>query len=284
MALAKRDSASRIETSPAVRWPAPPALGSDVAVFDHRARDHAAEEQFPAVRVLLAEGEKLVRAGLRELLEEADDIAVAGEATSGREAVAMASEIRPDVVLVSVRLPDLDGVEATRRITAQAKFSQVRVLILGADEREEGLLLALQAGASGALTRDAGRDELLGAVRVLAGGGVHLSPQVTRRLIAEFASRHEARRPRPPSPEFSEALTAREQEVVALVAWGLSNDEIAGRLGVSAATVKTHAGRAMVKLHAHDRARLAALAHQLGLAQPRDCGGASPGRVTIAGC
>jgi DNA-binding NarL/FixJ family response regulator len=202
---------------------------------------------------------------MRELLEEAGDIAVTGEAASGGEAVALASEIRPDVVLMNVRLPGLDGLEATRRIIADAELSQVEVLMLIKDERDEDLFGALRAGASGFLTMDTEPAELLRAVRALAGGGVQLSPTVTRRLIDEFASQPNPRRL---TPELFEELTAREREVVALVASGLTNDEIAEQLVVSPATAKTHVSRSMVKLHAHDRAKLVALAYQTGFAQP----------------
>jgi DNA-binding NarL/FixJ family response regulator len=216
--------------------------------------------------VLLADGEKLVRAGLRELLEEGGDIAVAEEAASGREAVALASEIRPDVVLMNVRLPGMDGVEATRRITVDPELSQIPVLIMAKEERDEDLFAALRAGASGFLTRDTEPVELLRAVRVLAGGGAQLSSSVTRRLIDEFASQPVPHRW---TPEQFEELTVREREVVALVASGLTNDEIAERLVMSPATVKTHVSRSMVKLHAHDRAKLVAFAYQTGFAQPR---------------
>jgi DNA-binding NarL/FixJ family response regulator len=279
--LAKRDPVPPIQISPAAmalastkraiaagqprtpRWSAP---GGDVIVLDRRARNRAAEDSFPAVRVLLADGEKLVRAGLRELLEEGGGIAVAGEAASGREAVALAARIRPDVVLMNVRLPGLDGVEATRRIIADPELSEVEVLLLGEEERDEDLFVAVRAGASGFLTMDTEPAELLRAVRALAGGEVELSPSVTRRLIDEFASQPEARRS---APELFEELSVREREVVALVALGLTNDEIAEQLVVSPATAKTHVSRAMVKLHAHDRAKLVALAYQTGFAQPR---------------
>lgn len=241
------------------------APGGDVIVLDRRARIQAPDDNLPPMRVLLADGEKLVRAGLRELLEEGGDIAVAGEARSGREAVALASEIRPDVVLMNVRLPGLDGVEATRRIIADPELSQVEVLLVSEDERNDDLFGALRAGASGFLTMDTEPAELRRAVRVLAGGGVQLSPSVTRRLVDEFASQPNPRRL---TPELFEELTAREREVVALVASGLTNDEIAEQLVVSPATAKTHVSRSMVKLHTHDRAKLVALVYQTGFARP----------------
>jgi DNA-binding NarL/FixJ family response regulator len=245
-------------------WPAP---NGDLIVFERRARDHAAEENVPAVRVLLADGERLVRAGLRGLLAVGRDIVVAAEAASGREAIALATEIHPDVVLMNLRLPDLDGLEATRRITTHPDLSQVRVLILSDEDGDEELFGALRAGASGVLTSDAYPADLLRAVRVLHGGGVDLSPALTRRLIDHFASQ-----PVPPrsTPELFDELTVREREVVALAAMGLTNHEIADRLVVSPATAKTHVSRSMVKLHVRDRAKLVALAYQAGFAQPPD--------------
>jgi DNA-binding NarL/FixJ family response regulator len=245
------------------RAPGWSALGGDVIVLDRRAHDRPADDDSPAVRVLVADGERLVRAALRGLLEGGSDIAVAGEAASGGEAVALAREIRPDVVLMNVRLPGLDGLEATRRIIAESEHSQVGVLMLSDEDRDEDLFGALRAGASGFLTMDTEPAELLRAVRVLAGGGVELSPSVTRRLIDEFVYQHDPERA---TPELFEELTVREREAVALVALGLSNDEIAEQLMVSPATVKTHVGRAMMKLHAHDRAKLVALAYQTGFA------------------
>jgi DNA-binding NarL/FixJ family response regulator len=242
-------------------------------VLDRRARNRPAD--VATVRVLLADGEKLVRAGLRELLEGENDIAVAAEAASGCEAVALASEIRPDVAVMTIRLPGMDGLGATRRIMAQSQPSGVEVLILSEDEREEDLFAALRAGASGFLTRDTEPPELLRAVRVLARGGVQLSPSVTRRLIDEFASQPDPQRS---TPELFEELTVREREVVTLVASGLTNDEIAERLVMSPATAKTHVSRSMVKLHAHDRAKLVTLAYQSGFTQPlRDRGPAGGG-------
>jgi DNA-binding NarL/FixJ family response regulator len=223
------------------------------------------EEEFPALRVVLAESEKLVRAGLRELLEEGSDIEVAGEASSGREAVALTSELRPDVVLMHVRLPDVDGLEATRSILADPALSQVGVLLLSEEDDDEDVFGALAAGATGFLTMDTEPGELLRAVRILAGGGVQLSPGVTRRLIDEFASSPAGGRV---TPERFEELTIREREVVTLVASGLSTDEIAERLAVSPATAKTHVSRAMIKLGVSDRAKLVALAYQTGFARP----------------
>jgi DNA-binding NarL/FixJ family response regulator len=228
-------------------------------------------DQSPAIRVLLAESVGLVRAGFRALLESEPNITVAAEAASGEEAVAVAKETRPDVVLMDVCLPGLDGLEATRLILADPGVSHVKVLILSADELDEDLFGALRAGASGFLVKDTEPVELLRAVRVLAGGGAQLSPCVTRRLLQEFASHLDPKRA---VPEQLEELTAREREVVALVALGLTNDEIAARLVVSPATAKTHVSRAMVKLHARDRAKLVALAYETGFVVPRAPGAA----------
>jgi DNA-binding NarL/FixJ family response regulator len=223
----------------------------------------------PAIRVLLADGAGLVRAGLRALLEADQGIEVVAEAASGEEAVSMAIENRPDVVLIDVALPGLDGLQATRQILASPGLSHVKVLILGDDEMDEDLFGALRAGATGFLVKDTDAPELLRAVRVLAGGGAQLSPRVTRRLLQELVSQPDPERP---VPERLEELTAREREVMTLVALGLTNDEIAGRLVVSPATAKTHVSRTMIKLHARDRAKLVALAYETGFVQPGQSG------------
>jgi DNA-binding NarL/FixJ family response regulator len=189
---------------------------------------------------------------------------VAGEAGSAEEAVALAAERRPDVVLIDIRLPGLGWLAATRRILAESGPSPVRVVILTEDEREEDLFDALRSGASGFVLLDTKPIELLHAVRVVAGGGAQLSPWATRRLLEQLALMSE--RPCPSSEQFDE-LTAREREIVALVALGLTNGDIAQRLVVSPATVKTHVSRAMLKLHARDRAKLVALAYQSGFVQ-----------------
>jgi DNA-binding NarL/FixJ family response regulator len=237
--------------------------GGALIPLDRRARDETPEPRSPAVQVLIADGRMLVRAGLRELLEATSDIAVADEAASGGEAVAVARTIRPDVVLMNAHLPGLDGLEATRRITTDPSLSEVRVLILSYEELDDPLA-ALRAGASGLLAKNAEPAELLRAVRLLALGGVELSPSLTRSLIERFTSQVVPRRPT--LGPFGE-LTDREREVVALVAYGLSNREIADQLVVSSATVKTHVSRSMVKLRVHDRAQLVALAYQTGFAQ-----------------
>jgi DNA-binding NarL/FixJ family response regulator len=216
------------------------------------------------IRVLLADDQALVRAGLRVLFEGEPDIAVAGEAANGEEAVALARHGRPDVVLMDIRMPGLDGLEATRQIAADEELADVRVLILTTFEIDEYVFEALRAGASGFLLKDTEPTELIQGVRVIAGGDALLSPSVTRRLIGEFVTR-------PVVPDFEperarlEPLTGREREVMALVGLGLSNDEIAERLTVSPATAKTHVSRAMVKLGARDRAQLVVLAYETGL-------------------
>ena len=224
----------------------------------HRSRP---DQTLQAISVVLAEPVGLVRAGLRSLLERAHDINVTGEASSGEEAVALATATHPDVVLMDVQLAGLGGLGATRRILADPNLSEVNVVILTADERKEDLFVALRSGASGFVLLNAEPVELVRAVRVVAAGGVQLSPWGTRRLLDEFASI-----PGPESPhlELFDQLTARERDIVHLVALGLSNGEIAERLVISPATAKTHVSRAMLKLHARDRAKLVALAYQTG--------------------
>lgn len=217
------------------------------------------------IRVILADDQALVRAGFRVLLESAPDIEVAGEAANGAEAIALARQTHPDVVLMDIRMPVLDGLEATRKIVADQGLAGLRVLILTTFEIDEYIFEALRAGASGFVVKDIEPAELLQAVRVVAGGEALLSPGVTRRLIADFASRPEQRRT---APEALNVLTDREREVVALVAGGHSNDEIAAQLFLSPATVKTHVSRAMSKLYARDRAQLVVLAYEAGLVTP----------------
>lgn len=217
------------------------------------------------IDVLLADDQALVRAGFRVLLETEDDIRVVAEAANGRDAVALARSCGPTVVLMDIRMPVLDGLAATREIVASPDLSDVKVLILTTFETDEHVFEALRAGASGFLVKDTEPAELIQAVRVIAGGEALLSPGITRRLIAEFAAQPARRRQ---SPAELEELTAREREVMALVAKGLSNEEIAERLVVSPATAKTHVGRAMMKLHAHDRAQLVVLAYETGLVLP----------------
>jgi DNA-binding NarL/FixJ family response regulator len=215
-----------------------------------------------SVRVVLADDQTLVRAGFRALLENADDIEVVGEAANGAEAVELARSARPDVVLMDIRMPLLDGLEATRRIVADELLAGVRVVVLTTFELDEYVFEALRAGASGFLLKDIDPADLRQAVRVVAGGDALLSPAVTRTLIQEFVARP-ARQP--VAPERLSALTDREREVMALVAEGLTNGEIGQRLFMSPATARTHVSRAMVKLGARDRAQLVVLAYQSGL-------------------
>jgi DNA-binding NarL/FixJ family response regulator len=216
------------------------------------------------IEVLLADDQALVRGGFRALLDAEDDIAVVGEAGDGREAVSLTRQKKPDVVLMDIRMPELDGLEATREVAADARLGDVRIVILTTFELDEYVFEALRSGASGFLVKDTEPVDLLAAVRLVASGEALLSPSVTRRVIEEFASR--AKEP-PPSGPLDE-LTEREREVMALVAGGLSNEEIAERLVVSPATAKTHVSRAMVKLAARDRAQLVVLAYEHGLVRP----------------
>jgi DNA-binding NarL/FixJ family response regulator len=211
------------------------------------------------IRVVVADDQALFRAGFRVLLEPEDDLELAGEAGDGRAAVELARRVRPDVVLMDVRMPVMDGIEATRAIAADPDLAGVRVVILTTYELDEYVFDGLRAGASGFLVKDTEPAELLRAVRVVAAGEALLSPGATRRLIADRAG---------PAPDLA-YLTGREREVVGLVALGLANDEIADRLVVSPATVRTHVSRAMTKLHARDRAQLVVFAYQTGLAQTR---------------
>jgi DNA-binding NarL/FixJ family response regulator len=216
------------------------------------------------IRVGLADDQVLVRSGFAALLDAEDDMTVVGQAGDGEAAVRLAAREKPDVVLMDIRMPVLDGIEATRRIAAQDGLSSVHVIILTTVGLDEYIFDALRAGAAGFLVKDTDAAELIHGVRVVAGGEALLSPAVTRRLIAEFAART---RPARQVPGVAD-LTVREREVVTLIATGLSNDEIAGRLFVSGSTVKTHAGRAMMKLAARDRAQLVVAAYEAGLVQP----------------
>jgi DNA-binding NarL/FixJ family response regulator len=216
------------------------------------------------IRVLLADDQELVRAGFRALLDAQDDIEVVGEAGDGDEAVRLARRHRPDIVLMDIRMPGTDGLAATRTITADDLLAEVRVVILTTFELDEYVFEAVRSGASGFIVKHTRPAELLLAVRAVAAGDALLSPSVTRRLIREFAARtREA--PRLPALDL---LTDREREVMALVAEGLSNDEIAERLVVSPFTAKTHVSRAMVKLGARDRIQLVVLAYESGMVRP----------------
>jgi DNA-binding NarL/FixJ family response regulator len=219
------------------------------------------------ITVLLADDQALVRAGFRALLGAEPDIAVVGEASDGVEAVRLTREHRPDVVLMDIRMPGVDGLEATRRIAAEPALAGTRVVILTTFELDEYVFEALRTGASGFLVKDTEPVELLRAVRAVAAGDALLSPSVTRRVIGEFATAGARGRTAPPPREL-EQLTEREREVMMLVAEGLSNDEIAGRLLISPATAKTHVSRAMIKLGARDRAQLVVYAYEAGLIRP----------------
>jgi DNA-binding NarL/FixJ family response regulator len=216
------------------------------------------------IRVLIVDDQVLVRAGFRALLDAQDDIEVAGEAADGAEAERLTRSLKPDVILMDIRMPGVDGLEATRAIAADEELSEVRIIILTTFDLDEYVFEGLRVGASGFLVKNTEPAELIHAVRAVAAGDALLSPGVTKRLVAEFASK--TKEPRPTS-ELN-ALTDREREVMALVAEGLSNEEIAERLVVSPATAKTHVSRAMVKLGARDRAQLVVIAYESGLVRP----------------
>ena len=216
------------------------------------------------IRVVLADDQALVRAGFRALLDAEDGIEVVGEAADGAEALSLARRLVPDLVLMDIRMPGMDGLEATRRISQDPALREVKVVVLTTFQLDEYVFEALRSGASGFLVKDIEPADLVRGVRAVAGGDALLAPSVTRRLIEEFAAR--SKQPRP-APELA-LLTEREREVVALAAEGLSNAEIADRLVVSAATVKTHVSRAMMKLHARDRAQLVVIAFESGLVRP----------------
>ncbi|GIH93996.1 DNA-binding response regulator [Planobispora siamensis] len=216
------------------------------------------------IRVVLADDQPLIRAGFRVLLEMAGDISVVGEAGDGGEAVELCRALRPDVALLDVRMPSVDGIQATRRIGADPGLDGVRVVILTNYALDEYVFAALRAGASGFLVKDIEPADLLRSVRVAAGGEALLSPSVTRRLIEEYV----ATPPRPVPGPGLERLTGREREVLALVATGMSNEEIASHLTISHATAKTHVSRILGKLGARDRAQLVVQAYESGLVVP----------------
>ena len=218
------------------------------------------------IKVLLADDQILVRAGLKVLVDSAPDLEVVGEAATGHEAVRLARSARADVVLMDIRMPELDGLAATREIMADDDLAGVRVLVLTTFEVDEYVFQALRAGASGFLGKGAEPGDLLDAIRVVARGESLLSPLATQSLIARFLAQPD-RRPTP-APERLSVLTEREREIVALVATGASNDDIAEDLAVSPLTVKTHVSRALLKLGARDRAQLVVLAYETGLVRP----------------
>jgi DNA-binding NarL/FixJ family response regulator len=237
------------------------------------------------IRVVLADDQKLIRAGFRVLVEAAGDVEVVGEAVNGEQAVALARAEHPDVILMDIRMPEVDGLEATRRIAADGDLAGVKVVILTTFETDDYVYQALRAGASGFLVKDAETEDLIRAVRVVARGEALLSPSVTRRLIATFARRGPATGPavgpgtgggagqrgapdRPSPGRDLSRITEREREVLSLVAEGLSNDEIATRLYLSPLTTKTHVSRIMTKLDARDRAQLVIIAYESGLVVP----------------
>ncbi|MFC0110856.1 response regulator [Kibdelosporangium aridum] len=214
------------------------------------------------IRVLIVDDQDLIRVGLRTLVENEDGLAFAGEAADGLAAVAAASQTKPDVVLMDIRMPGIDGIEATRRIVATPELADTKIIVLTTFELDEYVFDALRYGASGFLLKDTKPDELVSAIKLVAGGGALLSPSVTRRVISEFASGPS--RTVKPHPQLG-TLTQRELEIVGLVGEGLTNDEIAERLVVSPATARTHVSRAMIKLGARDRAQLVVFAYQSGL-------------------
>ena len=217
------------------------------------------------ITVVIADDQELVRAGFRALIESSADIEVVAEASDGAEAVRLAESHRPDVVLMDVRMPNMDGIEATRQISEAG--GSTKILILTTFDLDEYVHDALRAGASGFLLKDAPPTELLDAIRVVAGGEALLAPTVTKRLIEQFIKQRTPGRTN--SPEIA-SLTDREREVMALVAEGLSNSEIAEVLVLSPATAKTHVSRILAKLHARDRAQIVVIAYETGLVTPRN--------------
>jgi DNA-binding NarL/FixJ family response regulator len=215
-----------------------------------------------SIRVLLADDERLVRAGFRMILKAEPDIDVVGEAADGLEVVEEATRLRPDVVLMDIRMPTLDGLEATRRLLARPD-PRPRVIVLTTFDRDEYVYAALRAGASGFLLKDAPEDRLLAAIRVAADGGSMFAPSATRHLIEEFA-----RRTRREAPPQLEQLTPRELEVLRLIAAGLSNEEIAAKLVVSEHTAKTHVAHILRKLNLRDRTQAVVLAYESGIVEP----------------
>jgi DNA-binding NarL/FixJ family response regulator len=234
-----------------------------------------------AIRLLIAHGDNLSRAGLEALLDDESDIAVVESAGDGEEAFAKARELRPNVLLLDIALTRMDGVEVTRRIVADPATSDIHVVILGDSEHDDEVLASLRAGATGFLPRNSDPGALIHGLRTVAAGDAAISPSVVRRMISELASRPD---PGLPGPEQLDELTPREREVMGLVAGGLSNHEIAEHLVISTATAKTHVSRALYKLHARDRAQLVTLAYETGLVLPRQpaLGGAGVASATLS--
>jgi DNA-binding NarL/FixJ family response regulator len=220
------------------------------------------------IRVVVADDQAAVRGGFAALIAAEEDMEVAGEADNGRQAVDLARRVFPHVILMDIRMPLLDGLQATRLICSDATLTSTRVLVLTTFDLDDYVYAALRAGASGFLLKDAGPRELLQAIRIVADGDALIAPSVTKRLIAEFAARRD---PSEPPDELAE-LTDREREILRLVAGGLTNGEIAGRLVISPLTAKTHVSRILGKLQCHDRAQLVALAYESGFVTPGDLG------------
>jgi DNA-binding NarL/FixJ family response regulator len=232
------------------------------------------------IRVLLADDQGLVRAGLRLLIESESDLDLVGEATDGAQAVELARSAAPDVVLMDISMPVIDGLEATRQIAADPTLAGVRVIVLTTYSTDDNVFAALRSGASGFCVKDAEPWELIQAIRVVASGNALLSPGPTRDLIEEFVSRPELSHSIPTQVKW---LTDREREVLRLVAAGFSNGEIASHLVVSPATAKTHVSRAMRKLNAHDRAQLVVIAYETGLVAPGHATGRAPTGTGLSG-
>ncbi|KPM52644.1 LuxR family transcriptional regulator [Frankia sp. R43] len=216
------------------------------------------------IRILLADDQRLVRAGIRSILDDEDDLEVVAEAADGQAAVRGCRELRPDVVLMDIRMPGMDGLEAARLIAEDSELSTVKVVMLTTFDLDDHVYGALRAGATGFLVKDTEPAELLHAVRVARRGDALISPSVTRRLIAEFAGREKAREP----DARLDVLTGREREVMRLVAAGRTNDEIAARLVISPLTAKTHVSRIMAKLGARDRSQVVVMAYEYGMVSP----------------
>jgi DNA-binding NarL/FixJ family response regulator len=222
-------------------------------------------ESKAVIRVMLADDQALIRAGFRALINAEEDLEIVGEAANGIEAVEVARQTKPDVVLMDIRMPGMDGIEATRLITSDEALAGVEVIVLTTFEIDGHVVDAIRAGASGFVGKGIEPVELLDAIRIVAGGEALLSPRATQALLAEFGrSQHRSDEPTEPSPVL-QGLTAREREVMTLVATGLSNEEIAKQLFLSPLTAKTHVNRAMMKLGARDRSQLVVIAYQTGL-------------------